>query len=304
MTKCRIAVAVAAALALVLGAGVARGDELRPTGKGVAEGGVVWAGPRPTAPPRRVVVLAPNVTDVILALGLGDRLVGVTRLDADPAVAKVARIGGYLDPNPEAVVGLSPDLVVWVTNGSALGPVRRIAELSHASRRPFPILALQIDTLADVLATPRVLGEALGEPARGEALSREMAAAVEAARKFGAGRSRTRVLFVVGREPLIVAGRGSFPDELLRVCGAENVAKGDRPWPVYPLEKAVADDPGVVVDAAPQEPPEGIQRLSAIPAVRRGAVFRIEGDALIRPGPAMVRALGPLCRGVHPEAPR
>jgi iron complex transport system substrate-binding protein len=290
-------------LAALLAAGAgARADELRPTGKGVAEGGVVWSGPRPPAPPRRVVVLAPSLTDVILALGLGDRLAGVTRLDDDPAVARLPRVGGYLDPNPEAVLGLSPDLVVWVTNGSALGPVRRIAELGRSARRPFPVLALQIDTLADVLATPRVLADALGEPARGEALSREMAAGVDAARRSVAGLPRTRVLFVVGREPLIVAGRGSFPDELLRTCGAENVASGDLAWPVYPLEKAVADDPALVVDAAPQEPPAGIARLSAIPAVRRGAVFRIANDDLIRPGPRMVRALGGLCRGVHPGA--
>ncbi len=293
---------VAAALAAAPGAGHA--DELRSTGKGLAEGGPVWIGPRPTAPPRRVVVLAPSLTDVVLALGLGDRLVGVTRHDDSPEVAHVARIGGYLDPNAESVVGLSPDIVLWVTNGSAAGAVRRIAELSASSRRPFPILALQIDTLADVLATPRVVGDALGESARGERLAREMAEGVEAVRRRVAGLRRTRVLFVVGREPLIVAGRGSFPDELLRLCGAENVVGGDRPWPVYPLEKAVADDPALVVDAAPLEAPEGIHRLSAIPAVRRGAVFRLANDDLIRPGPRMVRALGELCRGVHPEAGR
>lgn len=294
-----LAAALTVAALFAAGGGAARADELRPTGKGAAEGGVVWSGPRPARPPRRVVVLAPSLTDVILALGLGDRLVGVTRLDDDPAVARLPRVGGYLDPNPEAILGLSPDLVVWVTNGTALGPVRRIAELSRASRHPFPVLALQIDTLADVLATPRVLGEALGAAARGEALSREMAEGVEAARRSIAGLPRVRVLFVVGREPLIVAGRGSFPDELLRICGAENVVAGDRAWPVYPLEKAVADDPALVVDAAPQEAPEGIARLSAVPAVRRGAVLRIASDDLIRPGPRMVRALGGLCRGVH-----
>jgi iron complex transport system substrate-binding protein len=297
-----VTLALAAALAAAPGGGHA--DELRSTGKGLAEGGPVWIGPRPTAPPRRVVVLAPSLTDVVLALGLGDRLVGVTRHDDSPEVARVARIGGYLDPNAESVVGLSPDIVLWVTNGSAAGAVRRIAELSAASRRPFPVLALQIDTLADVLATPRVVGDALGESARGERLSREMAEGVEAVRRRVAGLQRTRVLFVVGREPLIVAGRGSFPDELLRLCGAQNVVVGDRPWPVYPLEKAVADDPALVVDAAPLEAPEGIHRLSAIPAVRRGAVFRLANDDLIRPGPRMVRALGELCRGVHPEAGR
>lgn len=299
-TRTAAALALSAALALV--PGPARADELRPTGKGVAEGGAVWAGPRPKVPPRRVVALAPSVTDVVLAMGLGDRLVGVTHLDDAPEVAGVARIGGYLDPSPEAVLAVSPDIVFWVTNGSALPLVRRIAELSRASRRPFPVVALQIDTLADVLAYPRVVGDALGEPARGERLSRALADQVEAVRRRAAGLTRKRVLFVVGREPLVVAGPGSFPDELLRVCAAENVVRGDRPWPVYPVEKAVVDDPELVVDAAPREPPEGMRRLATIPAVRRGAVYRIPNDDLIRPGPRMVRALAELLHGVHPEA--
>jgi iron complex transport system substrate-binding protein len=295
---------LAATLVAICGAARADEIELRSTGKGLAEGGPVWIGEPPAAPARRVVALAPSVTDVVLALGLGDRLVGVTRLDDNREVAHLPRIGGYLDPNPEAVVGLQPDLVVWVTNGSAAGAVRKIAEIARASRRPFPILALQIDGIADVLATPGAIAAALGEAARGEELARELAERVEAVRRRAAGRAPSRVLFVVGREPLIVAGRKSFAEELLRVCGARNVVEGDVPWPVYPLEKAVADDPDVVVDAAPQEAPEGIRRLAAIPAVRRGAVVRLADDDLIRPGPRMVRGLDALCRGIHAEARR
>lgn len=293
-----------AALLLATAPAARAADELRPPGRGAAQGGILWIGERPAAPPRRVVVLAPSLTDVLLAMGLGDRLAGVTRLDDAPEVARLPRVGGFLDPNPEAVLGLSPDLVLWVTDGGALAAVRRIAELSRASRRPFPILAIQIDGLADVLATPRIVGEALREPARGERLARELAAEVDHVRRRAAGLRAKRVLFVVGREPLVVAGPGSFPDELLRVCGAASVVSGPRPWPVYPLEKAVADDPEIVVDAAPLEPAEGIRRLDAIPAVRRGAVVRLGNDDLIRPGPRMIRGLAELCRALHPEAAR
>ncbi len=279
-------------------------DELRPPGKGAAEGGFLWIGARPAAPPRRVVVLAPSLTDVVLAMGLRDRLAGVTRLDDAPDVATLPRVGGFLDPNPEAVLGLSPDLVLWVTDGGALAAVRRIAELSRASRRPFPILALEIDGLADVLATPRIVGDALGAPEAGERLARELEEAVADVRRRAATVRKKRVLFVVGREPLVVAGPGSFPDELLRISGAENVVTGARPWPVYPLEKAVADDPDVVVDAAEREPAAGIERLSAIPAVRRGAVVRLPNDDRLRAGPRMVRGLRELLRRLHPEAAR
>jgi len=148
------------------------------------------------------------------------------------------------------------------------------------------------------------LGEAVGERERGERLARELAADVEAIRHRATAVKPRRVLFVVGREPLVVAGPGSFPDELLRICGDANVVGGERPWPIYPLELAVAADPDVLVDAATLEPPEGLLRLSAIPAVRRGAVVRPKTDDVIRPGPRMVRGLAELCALLHPEAAR
>jgi iron complex transport system substrate-binding protein len=285
-------------------AAAAADDPFRTSGRGAAEGGAVWVGPRPARPPRRVVVLAPSLTDVVLALGHRDRLVGVTVLDDAPEVATVKRVGGFLDPNPEVILGLSPDLVLWVTDGGALAAVRRLADLSAASGRPFPILAIPIVGVADVLATPRIVGEALGDREGGERLARELSASVEDLRRRARGVPRRRVLFVVGREPLVVAGPGSFPDELLSIVGAENVVRGARPWPVYPLEKAVADDPQIVVDAAAREPAAGIERLAAIRAVRQGRVVRLPNDDLLRAGPRMVRGMEDLFRRLHGEGRR
>jgi len=290
------------ALAALAPGAASPGDLLRPTGRGIAEAGALWVGPRPAAPPHRVITLAPSLTDTIVAMGLADRLVGVTAHDDAPEVAGLPRVGGWIDPSPEAILGLSPDLVLWVTDGSAVATVERIAELGLASRRPFPVVALQVDTLADVLALPRVVGEALGEAPRGEQLSRQLAAGVEAIRTQARRARSRRVLFLVGHEPVVVAGPRSFPDQLLKICGDANVVESDRPWPVYPIELAVAANPDVVVDAAPREPAAGIRRLAAVPAVARGAVIRLESDDLIRPGPRMIRGLADLFARLHPEA--
>jgi iron complex transport system substrate-binding protein len=296
--------AVVALIVILLAAPGAAEDVLRPSGKGAAEGGAIWVGPKPSTPPRRVVTLAPSLTDAVLALGLEDRLVGVTRMDDAREVAKLPRVGGFLDPNPEAILALEPDLVLWVTDGGALAVVRRLAQLSAASRRPFPILAIPVVSVADTFATARLVGEALGEPGRGDALAKRLETAVERIRARAKGLAEKRVLFVVGREPLVVAGPGSFPDELLRIARCRNVVGGTLPWPVYPVEKAVADDPDVLVDAAAREPADGISRLTVIPAVRRGAVVRLKNDDLLRPGPRMIAGLEALFRAVHPEAPR
>ena len=265
-------------------------------GEGAASGGARWLGPPAPASPRRVVSLAPSLTDTVVALGEASRLVGVTRYDDAPEVRSLPRVGGFLDPSAEAVLGLRPDLVLWLTDGAALPAVRRIAELG------VPVLAIPVVTVADVFACARLTGEALGNPAAGERLARSLEEAVASAGRRTAGLPRVRVLMVIGRDPLVVAGPGSYPDALLRIAGGVNVAGGGRPWPVYSLEKAAAANPDLVVDAAVLEPPEGLSRLASIPAVRAGRVVRLRNDDALRPGPRLAAALKDLVRTLHPGA--
>jgi iron complex transport system substrate-binding protein len=288
----------AAALALLLPglAAAAAVPDARARDAARAASGVVWLGPRPPATPRRVVTLAPSLTDTVVALGHADRIVGVTRYCDAPEVQGRPLVGGFLDPSPEAVLALRPDLVLWITDAGALGPVERIAALG------IPVLALPIVSVADLLAGARIVGAALGDAPAGERLAARLEADVARVRARAAGVKPVRVLFVVGREPLVVAGPGSFPDELLGLVGAVNVASGARPWPVYPLEKAVADAPDVVVDGAVLEPADGIARLAAVPAVRRGRVVRLPNDDAIRPGPRLPAALERLFAALHPGA--
>ena len=305
MRPARAGAAAAAALWLLFLGRARGGDQVSAFAHHpLATEGPVWLAHGSSTPPRRVVTLAPSLTDEVLALGLGDRLVGVTTVDDAAEVRALPRVGGFTDPNPEAILGLRPDLVLWVTDGGAEEPVRRLAELSRASSRPFGILALDVVSVADVLATPRVVGQALGAPEAGARLSREMTDEVERIRALGRDLPRRRVLFVVGLDPLVVAGPGSFPDELLRIAGCENAVGGKRPWPVYPLEKVVADDPDLVVNAAVREPREALDRLAAVPAVRRGAVVRLRSDDLLRPGPRMIRGLDELFEAIRREAKR
>ena len=245
----------------------------------------LWLGPPAPARPVRVVSLAPSLTDTVVALGEAGRLVGVTRYDTAPEVKSLPRVGGFLDPSPEAVLGLRPDLVLWLADGGAYPAVRRIAELG------VPVLALPVVGVPDVLRSARRVGAALGNPAAGERLAAEMDGAVRAAEERAASLPRRRVLLVIGRDPLVVAGPGSYPDALLRIAGGVNVVKGERPWPVYSLERAVADDPDLVVDAAVNEPVDTVARLDAIPAVKAGRVVRLPDDRVLRPGPQLPAAL-------------
>jgi iron complex transport system substrate-binding protein len=279
-----LALALAAASAPAV-AGAAPADEV---------GEPTWLGPRPPARPRRVVSLAPSLTDLVVAMGLADRLVGVTRFDDAPEVSRLRRVGGYLDPNAEAVVALRPELAIWIADEGGVAAVRRIADLG------VPVMVLHVVGVRDVVEGARALGTALGEAAAGERVARELSDSLARARAQGPG-PRPRVLFVLGHDPLTVAGPGSFPDELLRLVGGENVVKDARPWSVYPVERAVADDPELVIDAGVLEPPDSLARLDAIPAVHRGAIRRLSDDSALRPGPRCVRAVAELARILHPE---
>ncbi len=277
-------------------AGARPGEAWPDGGPGAAAGGIRRLGPPPPASPRRVVSIGPSMTDIVLALGQGDRLVGVTRFDTDPRVARLPRIGGFLDPSVEAVVALRPDVVLWLTDGSAMAAVQRIAELG------IPVLAIPIVSVDDVISASRAVASALGDPPAGARLSGEIEAAIARARARAGGLPKRRVLFVVGRDPLVVAGPGSYPDELLRIVGATNVVGGDVAWPVFPVEKAAAADPDLVIDAAVNEHGGSGGALSAIPAVRRGDIRRLESDDALRPGPRLVRALDVLLEAIHPQA--
>jgi iron complex transport system substrate-binding protein len=129
-----------------------------------------------------------------------------------------------------------------------------------------------------------------------------MTAGIERFRERARRLPRRRVLFVVGRKPLVVAGPGSFPDELLRMAGCENVAAGGPRWPVYSLERAVADGPDLVIDASLNEPESSVAQLAAIPAVRRGSRFALRSDDLLRPGPKMILGLDELLQALQSGA--
>jgi iron complex transport system substrate-binding protein len=247
--------------------------------------GIQALGPKPPPKPKRVVTLAPSVTDIVVAMGHADLVVGVTRYDDAPAVAKATRVGGFLDPSPETIVGLSPDLILWQTDGGAAAVVRRLADLG------IPVLALPVISVADTLAASRAVGKVLGDEAGGERLARSLEAAIASARARAKGLPKRRVLFVVGREPLVVAGPGSFPAELLDLLGCENVVRGPHAWPVWPVEEAVAANPDLVIDAAVNEPREALLKLDAVPAIKAGRVARLKNDAALRPGPRLTEAL-------------
>jgi iron complex transport system substrate-binding protein len=255
----------------------------------------------PSGPPTRIVSLAPSTTEIVFGLGGGDRVVGVCgQCDYPEAATRLPRVGGYLAPSVEAVLGQRPDLVLVVPSPGNREAVRTI------ERAGIPVLVTADRTLDDLWAGIRTIAGALGVPERGEEMERDVRGSLDRVRARVNGLPPRRVLLVVGHRPLIVAGGGTLQDELVRTAGGVNVAAdAGTAFPQVPLELVVARAPEVIVDAAMGTEAGGRELfadLSSVPAVREGRIVALAPDALFRAGPRVGEAAAALGAAIHPEA--
>jgi iron complex transport system substrate-binding protein len=246
-------------------------------------------GPKTPQEVRKLVTLAPSLSEIVLALGAGERLAGVTRFDDDPRTSKLPRIGGYNDPQPEAVLELKPDLVLAEPAPANRGPVETLARLG------VPVEAFPLGSVAEIEQAITGIGKLLGLEARGRELSEEIERARTNAR--AEKRTRRRVLLVFGLEPLVVAGPRSFAGELLADTGAENAA-GDSPQPFLRMnaEAAVRARPEVIVLCGVEAP----QGRAIVPGLEKAKVATLRSTALMHPGPRLPEALADLQAAIGP----
>lgn len=263
---------------------------------------------------QRIVSTAPSITEMLYALGLGERVVGVTTFcHYPPEAARKPKIGDYLRPNLESIVALRPDLVVVETTG-----IRRVERLPALRLN---VLEVDDGALAGIYDSIRKIGAAAGVPERAAALCGKMRAALEEIGRRTAGLPRRRLMFVTGRAPgrledLIVVGRGSHLNELMAVAGAAN-AFGDvaAAYAKVSLEQVLARDPEVIVDMGEMAETTGVteeqkrvvvtlwQRQTPLAAAKQRRVFAVASDIFVVPGPRVVEAALALAQMAHPEVP-
>jgi iron complex transport system substrate-binding protein len=241
------------------------------------------------APARRVVSLNPSLTAMAIAIGAREQLVGVDDYSArTPEAAGLPTVGGLYDPSLEAVIGLRPDLVVLVVSAEQRGFRERLEALGVRT------LALAPVSFDEVLAAIETLGARLGR----ERAAAERVAAIRRTRTRVEDASRKlpvlRGVLVLQRDPLFVAGAGTFVDEMLRALRVDNVARRQPgPWPRLSREWLLAAAPELILDAAPE--PESAaaywSRWASLPAVAGGRVVEVPQGITTLPGPALDEAL-------------
>jgi iron complex transport system substrate-binding protein len=244
--------------------------------------------------PRRVVSIAPSLTEIVFLLGKGSSLAGVTRYcNFPPAAAKLPKVGGISDPDVERIVRASPDLVLCTNDGNPREKVEAIEGMG------IPAFCIAPQDLEGILAGVERVGALLGAAEEGKRQAARLRARVARARR-APGASVPRVLFAVSTNPLIAAGRDTFMDELVRLAGGSNAAAGyGSRYPRLSTEDLIAAAPDVILVASMvgvDRFPAATSRWKQVPAFREGAVDYLDGDVVTRPGPRMVDALEAVSR--------
>jgi iron complex transport system substrate-binding protein len=233
-------------------------------------------------PARRIVSLAPSITELLFAIGAGDRVVGRTSwCDYPPDAQRVPSVGDGLNPNVEAIVARRPDLVLVYTSPSNAAAVERLRALG------IPTDTIRMDRLADVAAGARRFGRLAGAARRADSLAADFARALDSARAAPPTGPRPRVLLLAWDAPPVVIGGGSFQHELATLAGADNVF-ADLPQASgqVSIETIAARDPDLVVllgETAPEPTWAARPEWRVVRAVRNRRFVRLTGSEFARP---------------------
>jgi len=245
--------------------------------------------------PKRIVSLAPNMTELLFALGLGDRIVGVTSFcDYPEAAKKKPKIGGMSNPSLEAVIALKPDVVVMTVDGNPKEFEERLRSLKIKT------FVFRAKRLREFPQGIREMGAVLGAAEKADVLSGEVEKTLERFRTARQPAKKEKVLFIVWPEPLIVAGPGSIADDALTLLGEKNISDDSRTsYPKYSIEEIIRRAPDVIFigkGKGMERVSKGLlQRLETVPAVKNGKVFYVS-DYLYRLTPRTVKGLEELDR--------
>jgi len=255
-------------------------------------------------PVRRIVSLAPNLTETLFALGLGERVVGVTDYcDYPPEAAAKEHVGGPVTPNLERIARLRPDLVVATrAGGNRLSTVHSLETLGIA------VFATDPHSVDEVIVSTERLGELAGANEQGRLMAAGLRSRLSEISERLSGSELTRVLLVVWPEPLITVGRNTFIADALRRAGAENVIQTAQDWPNASLEEVARRRPEYLIFASDHSDQTNrkIAELGGLPGWRSLDAMRnkrviVLGEAIARPAPRLVDVIETLARTLHPE---
>ena len=257
-----------------------------------------------TFPPKRIVSLAPNVTEILFSLGLDTEIVGVSALSNFPEGAKrKVKVGSYVSPDFEKIVSLKPDLIVATGVGNTRDVVDRLDKLG------FPTYVIFPKNVDEILRSIHHLGQVVDREREAAVIVQGMKKRRDRVVERVKDLHRPKVFLQVGEAPVVTVGKGSFADDLIRLAGGENIAGNQKEmYPRWGMEEVLQRAPEIILISAMnpkadyQKVLQGWSRWKSIPAVKQGRIYTIDSDVIDRPSPRIVDGLEAIGRILHPEA--
>ena len=255
------------------------------------------------ATPRRIICLAPSITEIVYALGAGRRVVGVSNFsNYPPAATKKTKIGPFTTPNLEAIIALRPDLVIGLKGANPAWVFKRLKKLN------IQVLLLKNGGIDTIWENILCVGKALDKEVRAKDLVKKLQEEINTLTQRIKNLPKPKVFFQLSLRPLFTCGRPSYLHDLIVLAGGINIA-GDVniPYSIVSLEKVVANAPQVIILCLRQEDVKQAlkfwKRFPKIPAVKEHRLYAVNPDLFARPSPRIVRALEVLINLLHFDAP-
>jgi len=255
--------------------------------------------------PQRIVSFGPNITEILFALGLEEKVVGVSDYCDYPEAAKLKpKVGGAFNPSLEKIVELEPDLVLTVKQEQLNRELENLG---------VTFMVLDPEDIDGIFKNIELVGKITGTKKRAEELIKDMKDSISQVIALMEDAPKVRVFFIVDATDLTLpwtAGTGSFIDALITMAGGENIAaKGQGAWVQFSLEQIVSSDPEVIIiqtmtggiPTVSKEELEAHPAWGEMTAVKQGNICFINGDLVSRPGPRIVQGLEAMAKIIHPE---
>jgi iron complex transport system substrate-binding protein len=267
----------------------------------------VGFGARSAETPERIVSLSPNLTHIIYALGALDKVVGVTIFsDFPPEATKLPKVGGWVNPNYEAIVALKPDLVVLMKDQDIIFG-QKIRNLGLKT-----LVTEGNNSVEDILNTITLMGELLGKQDDAKKLTESMQSSLGEIRERTEGFPKKSLLLVVGRNPgtledIYVIGKDNYINELIELAGGENVVENTRLSLKITKEAVLTFDPDVIIEINHEQVDrekkilETWSGLNQSRAVKNGQVYILPSTVLLHPSQTIVEGTRVLAEVLHPE---
>ena len=259
------------------------------------------AAPANAAARMRIVSLAPSVTETLFALGAGPDVVGVSQYcDYPPQVRDLPRVGSFLTPNLEAIIALRPTLVVGLELSSDVREIRALNSMGY------PVLLVSDDSLQQIENSIEKVGARINRQDDARRLVAQIQSQIAEVRQRLANAKSLRALMLVGHQPIVAVGPGTYLDELMRIARANNIADAvGQQWPHLSMEFMIAMRPEVILDGAMGTDSSSSsfwEKYPTIPAVRDHRVYGYAEDPMLHAGPRVGQSLEIIARKIHPEA--